>query len=169
MHTLVKVGAVVALLVGLAGCGSDDDPGDADPSRGATSSDGGSTDAPDDSDDSDGGSGDCATPEQAAQFSINGQIVSQFANLPTERWSTTLGNLDDLDEEVAALSSLEGADVEAAIAIYEQIPPIIEAGLGGDTAATAKLADLIGTDPVEALKLKNTIVLAYAKQCQGAG
>lgn len=164
MHTLVRFGAVMALLLGVAGCGSDDDPADTDPTGAATSADGGGSDP-------EGGpaTGDCATPEQAAQFSVNGQIVSQFANLPTESWTETLGNLDDLDEEVEALSTLEGDDVQAAIAIYEQIPPIIEAGLGGDTAATAKLADLIGTDPVEALKLKNTIVLAYAKQCQGAG
>lgn len=161
MHTLVKVVAVMAVVLGLAGCGSDEDPGDSDPTRGAKSSDGGASDAP--------ATGDCATPEQAAQFSVNGQIVSQFANLPTESWSKTLGNLDDLDEEVDALSTLEGDDVQAAIAVYEQIPPIIDAGLDGDTTATAKLADLIGTDPVEALKLKNTIVLAYGKQCQGAG
>ncbi|MFC7502918.1 hypothetical protein ACOACQ_21715 [Nocardioides sp. CPCC 206347] len=161
MHTLVKVGAVVALLVGLAGCGSDDDPGDADPKPGTTSSEDGEPGGPD--------AADCATTEQAAGFSVNGQIVAQFANLPTSSWTDSLGNLADLDEQVAALSTLDGADVQAAIAIYEQIPPIIDAGLGGDTTATAKLADLIGTDPVEALKLKNTIVLAYGKQCQGAG
>lgn len=158
MQTLVKIATVTALVLGLAGCGSDDDPEDAELMQEGTSDAG---DAP--------ATGDCATPAQVAGFSVNGQIVAQFANLPTDSWTDTVGNLDDLDEQVAALSTLEGGDVQAAIAIYEQIPPIIEAGLGGDSTATAKLADLIGTDPVEALKVKNTIVLAYGEQCQGAG
>lgn len=163
MRTSIVVVAVVALALGATGCGGDDDPADGSPGPAATSSDdvAGSTD--------EAATTDCATQEQAAAFSVNGQLVSQFASLPTSKWSTTIGKLDELDEEVAALSTLQGDEVQEALAIYEQIPPIIEAGLDGDTSATGRLAALIGTDPVEALKIKNTIILAYGEQCAGAG
>lgn len=171
MRTTIQLATVAALVLALSGCGGDDEPTKSTPNSSPTST----TSTPPSSSDSASPNDEpatvteCATPEQVADFSVNGQLVSQFAKLPTSKWSTTIGKLTELEAEVSALSGLTGVEVEKALAIYVQVPPIIEAGLGGDASAMERLAALVGTDLVESLKLKNTIVLAYGEQCQGAG
>jgi hypothetical protein len=109
----------------------------------------------------------CPNAATAGTFSVNIQLVAQFAQQTSvTQWSNTLGALDQLADEIKALKTLSGANVQADLALFEQADVIVQRGLGGDATAQHDLTALLGTDLAKTLQKKNDVLLAYNQQCQ---